>query len=364
MSFLERQLGLLVAGAKRAQDLGKRLLLIEAASGVVNTLQKVLSRSSRLDSNPLGGPVDDRWAGLVGDLQVLIQDHGNSKKHRHVVKTPAIQASRLIWEMWGPGTRHMDVIFGKQGYDWRREAMDLFSGTTNVSLLETASDILKGELKNAGKRNVDTGRKLTQEFGDETAESWRRLTEQLGWEERLQLACEVRQNPEFAKRMATRNSIWLEIESHPSVPRSLHKLWSEEIANNALDAITGSFLEDWIASEARADRYWHLIAVSSSDAPGLSAYVFPASCKHMPLTVRDSKSSGPYLSVTIEAGFSTLEHLKRIQLTGLKLSPNQLRSQTPADAYQAFSENDQYIGDRARAVKVSMVAYPKRDNSH
>lgn len=362
--ILERQLHLLVAGAKRADDLEKRLLLIGAASGVVDTLQEVLSRASRLDSTPLGGPVNDRWAGLVGDLQILIQDHGNTKKHRHVVNTPAIQASSLIWEMWGPGTRHMDVLFGKQDYDWRRDAMDLFGGTTNVSLLEAASDILKGELKNAGKRDVDTGRKLTQKFGDETAGSWRSLTEQLGWEERLQLACEVRQNTEFAKRMATRNSIWLDLECHPSVPRSLHRLWNEEIANNALDATTGSFLEDWIASESRAGRYWHLVAVSSSDAPGLSAYVFPASFKLMPITIRDSKSSGPYLSVTIEAGFSTLEHLKRVQLTGLKLIPNQLRDQTLAEVYQAFAENDQDTGDRARAIKVSMVAYPKRDNSH
>jgi hypothetical protein len=265
----------LVAAADGQHEIEKLVPLLMLAEETALTLKQIIRRADKLARRPLGRSDSPEWEPIVGQLKKLLDDNRPSLGQR-TPTTPGQQAAKLVWQLWGPNTDEMAIIFHGAARDWRGDDIDFAWESTRWLMVEAAKEFLAHPDGVRAQALPADGAALSRRFTSGKAADWRRELATLRWDQRLLVQVEARRDPQFALRLWPRMIELVDYQVADSrQAAAFAPLWRDKLTGHNLDATTWAALRDFVVSEARADRWWVIFGETSPCRPGITLSLFP-----------------------------------------------------------------------------------------
>jgi hypothetical protein len=113
----------LLEGAASAQDLWKRLDLLQLAESLCDTRNDISRHARKDELSPLPVPKESSQSGIVKAFRTLLADEREGFENERLISAAGL-AAQCVWSRWGTNTRHLDTVFHDVPPDWRGRAED------------------------------------------------------------------------------------------------------------------------------------------------------------------------------------------------------------------------------------------------
>jgi hypothetical protein len=271
---MEQNLRALVAAAAKEPNLPRRIELLQLGKEAAKLLTTIIHRTHKLEQGPPPRSNAPQWQAMVDQLREMFKDarlwfDGIS------LARPRELAADIVWEIWEPADEEYDAKNDRYLRDWRKETFDSWRQAAHTLKIPAAEYLLSHP---EGVKPVDypedRGAALVAKFAEGDAVAWRKLLASLPWEERLMLLKEETYDKKLPIHIWPRLIQFVDwTGADKSKPDSFGKLWQEKLAGKTLDQQSWQAINEWLVSEARAQRYWSIVGESSPARPGISLYV-------------------------------------------------------------------------------------------
>jgi hypothetical protein len=322
---VEANLKTLVAAARQEEQLEKRMILLTMGVYESQRLIEVIHRTNAAERLPRLRSDSPAVRTMVEDLRSLLNDDrlasDDSSLAECPIATPGSKAAQIVWYLWGPNTSEIDVIFNGESRDWRGDKIDLYGSTCRTLLVPAALDFLQHPgPEPAQSFPTAEAAAVLQQFVAGSAADWRRQLEALRWDQRLMFQLQARNDAEFAARLAPRMLEFVDAHSAglEALPASFERLWKDSLVGQKLDEPSWAALRNWVAAEARSNRWWCVYAEAVPCRPGISLYVSPAHLRQRQSeafpTVQATATALDFLPLEVEKFRIEADRLERVPI--------------------------------------------------
>lgn len=277
--IMEANLRDLIGAAHSHSQLEIRWPLLNLAESAASVLSDIILHTSELERTAAPDYQGAEWAKSIEQLRALMADR-RSIPIGSQLHSPCTLAARIVLEFWGPSGGRLDPNAGEVESDWRERESGLYDRSCDSLLLEAAAEALSrpeptDPLPFPEQRAVE----LAGHFVEGDAAAFRRRLELLSWQDRLLVHAHAKRNRGFAERMWPLLLQFVDYRGGSSelkLPDSFVTLWTEQLAGEELAIDTWKAMQNWMASEEREGRAWHVVGQSFPCRPGITLHVFAA----------------------------------------------------------------------------------------